>query len=412
MRILAISPNNFIAGGSDRYFVEQCQMLEEHGHEVVKFCAANLRNESSSRSEYFPRGVDTSGRKPADALRFIYSREAARNLSALLGSERLDLAHLHVYYGNFTGSIIAPLRRAGIPIVQTVHDYKPICPVYSLNCRGEICEACEGHAFWRATVKRCNRGSLARSALSTIEAYVTDALGARTGIDRFIAVCAFQAERLVRYGLPRDRTKVLLNFIDSRRLTPASGSVARTRITYVGRIEETKGVFDLLDAFIRLPAELKSGVRLTFAGAGGAVDRLRNRISELAAHDVEYLGFVSGRTLHDLVRESICTVIVPRVYENCPMSVLESLALGTPVIGGLIGGIPELIDDGRDGLIVPTRNGAALDRALGRMLTDAEFVAKAARTGAAKMRDRFSADIHYEGLMQIYKELLASVRSA
>jgi glycosyltransferase involved in cell wall biosynthesis len=408
MRILAISPNDYIVGGSDRYFVEQCRLLESYGHDVVKFCVASLRNRASSHISYFPRGVDTSGTRPTDALRFIYSSEAARKLTALLNGERFDLAHLHIYYGNFTGSILAPLRRAGVPIVQTVHDYKPICPVYSLNCGGEVCEACEGHAFWRATVRRCNRGSLVRSALSTVEAYVTDALGARTSIDRFIAVCEFQADKLVHYGVPADRTRVLRNFIDASQFAPATGAEERTRITYFGRIEESKGVFDLLEAFARLPHGLKRGIRLTFAGTGNAAGRLSSRISELAARDVEYLGFVGGDALRSLVRQSICTVIVPHVYENCPMSVLESMALGTPVIGGSIGGIPELIDDGRDGLVVPSMNAASLEAAIDRMLTDPGFVSEAGKVGVAKMHDRFSADVHYEGLMRIYRELLAS----
>lgn len=408
MRILAVSPNNFIAGGSDRYFIEQCRLLERHGHEVVKFCVANPGNEASSHAGYFPRGVDTSGSRPTDALRFIYSREAATQITALIGRERFDLAHLHIYYGNFTASILGPLRRANIPIVQTVHDYKPICPVYSLNCRGEVCEACNGHAFWRATVRRCNRGSVVRSALSTVESYVSDWLGARAGIDRFIAVCEFQAGKLVRFGVPADRTRVLRNFIDASSFSSPAEAAERTRIMYFGRIEESKGVFDLLEAFTRLPGELKRGVRLTFAGTGNDAGRLHNRIAKRASPDVEYLGFASGEALRTLVRESICTVIVPRVYENCPMSVLESLALGTPVIGGLIGGIPELIDDGRDGLVVPTHNVAALEAALARMLSDTEFAVGAGKAGAAKAQTCFSADIHYDGLTRIYRELLAS----
>jgi glycosyltransferase involved in cell wall biosynthesis len=90
------------------------------------------------------------------------------------------------------------------------------------------------------------------------------------------------------------------------------------------------------------------------------------------------------------------------------MSVLESMALGTPVIGGSIGGIPELIDDGRDGLVVPSMNAASLEAAIDRMLTDPGFVSEAGKVGVAKMHDRFSADVHYEGLMRIYRELLAS----
>jgi glycosyltransferase involved in cell wall biosynthesis len=408
VRILSVSPYNFVAGGSDRYFVEVNRALEADGHRVVRFCVQHPRNEPADTSGYFTRAIDSSGRHPFDSLRFIYSRDAAARLEALLDRHPVDVAHLHIYYGNFTGSILRVLRRRGVPIVQTVHDYKQICPVYSLNSHGEICERCAGHSFWRAAVRRCNRGSLARSALSTVETYVTDALGARDGIDRFIAVCRFQADKLVAYGVPGARTFVLHNFIDASRIAVDAVPSQRRRITYFGRIERSKGVFDLIDAFHHVPAERRAGIELVIAGTGAAVAELEERLARDRDPAVRYAGFVTGAALDELIRTSVCTVLVPRVYENCPMSVLESLALGTPVVGGAIGGIPELLTHEEDGLVVQVRDPIALGAAFERLLAEPATAEAMGRRGAAKVAADFSAPDHLRVLVSHFEAVISA----
>lgn len=407
MRILEISPFNHVVGGSDRYFMEVARLLERAGHGVHRFCRRHPRNEPSPDSAFFVRGIDTQRGGVSDALTMIYSRDAARSLEALLRAHPVDIAHLHIYYGNFSGSILPVLRRTGTPAVQTVHEYKAVCPVSIFHRDGAICEDCDGGHFWRALRHRCNRGSVARSALSMTEAYVTDALGARTAMDRYIAVCHFQAERLVAHGLPADRTEVLHNFVDTRDFPQVVRDGPPDSIVYFGRIERVKGVDMLLDAFLALPAETRRGIRLRFAGSGGYADGLRARIQAEADASVEYLGFVDGAATEALFNSALCTVLVPNWYENCPMSVLESYARGVPVVASRIGGLPEIVADGEDGLIVGSGNTAELSAALATMISDPQRAVSMGERGRARMQRDFSPEGHVARLTAIFEDVLA-----
>jgi glycosyltransferase involved in cell wall biosynthesis len=228
--VLNVSQNFYVRGGSDRYFFVLAELLEQHGHQVIPFSTRQPKNSPTPWESYFPPGVNFDRPGARDLARYVYSRPAAEAIKRLLGDHRPDVAHLHIYYGQLTSSILAPLRKAGIPIVQTLHDFKLVCPVYSLLSHGQICEACQGHQFWRATTKRCNRGSLARSALSTVESYVSQRYGAVSAIDRFISVSNFQRAKLEELGVPGHKITTVHNFADTADVEPET-----TAGDYTGR---------------------------------------------------------------------------------------------------------------------------------------------------------------------------------
>lgn len=400
MKILNVSPYNFVKGGSDAYFLAQNKLLRKYGVDVAEFCVQNQRNEPSLLDYTYPRGVNLDRPRVTDVLRFIYSIDAKAAIRSAIQEFRPDLVHLHIYYGNFTTSILDVIgKEFGIPVVQTVHDYKLVCPVYSLTRSGRICEKCRVGSFGHALVHRCNRKSILRSAVSVVESYVSYWGGNIDKIDIFIAVSSFQAERLVALGVPEKKIRVLHNFMDAERFEVRIGVPAKKRFLYFGRIEESKGVFDILKAAGALP-----DYEFLFAGAGSAYDKLRSTAESAGLRNVKVLGFVGGAALHDLVRSCTATILVPFVYENCPMSVLESFALGVPVIGSNMGGIPELVTDGEDGLITAPGELEELVHAL-RMLGEDDVLAQRYGTaGRHKVETVFSGDVHYTGLSGIYRE--------
>ncbi|MBT8421960.1 MAG: glycosyltransferase, partial [Gammaproteobacteria bacterium] len=350
-------------------------------------------------ARYFPRTANSENPTPADAFRFIYSRSAHRNISQLLSEQQPDIAHLHIYYGKLTASILPPLTDSGVPVVQTLHEYKLLCPVYTCVRDERICEDCGGKQFWKATAHRCNRGSLVRSLASSIESYTSNLLGNRDRIDHFIGVSHFMTEKMRSIGIPEDKLSTVHNFVDTSRHEAARAE--GDYLLYFGRLEATKGLFTLLEALRETP-----GLRCIIAGSGPALDSLRATAERYGLTNVEFPGFISGEKLHDLVRGSICTILPSEWYENCPMSVLESLALGRPVIGARIGGIPELINDGIDGLLVEPGNAAQLAAALCEL---GENPAAAARMGAAgreKVQREFSPDVHYAKIQAVYDRVL------
>lgn len=407
MRILEISPYNFAAGGSDRYFLELSNLLTRDGHEVFRFCKQDKRNQPSAQSDYFPSGIDPTGQRPLDAFKMIYNREAAANLDAFLTDHPVDVAHAHIYYGHFSGSIFKVLRKHGVPMVQTVHDYKAICPVYSCNRHGAICEDCKGKHFWKATINRCNRGSLPRSALSSLETYVTDHLGARSAFDTYIAVAHFQAERLIANGLPADKVEVLHNFVDQSQYPLVQADTKADAIVYFGRIEASKGIENLVNAFLAVPADVRGDVKLKLAGTGEGVEALKAQIASSGSDAVQYLGYVAGDDLTALIHSGLCTVLVPNVYENCSMAVLESLAMGVPVVAGQIAALPELINHGVDGLMVPSGDTPALTAALSQIISDPKAAREMGQQAAAKIDQEFNPNDHMARVLEIFEAAIA-----
>lgn len=397
--ILNVSQNHYIRGGSDRYFFTLAALLEKHGHRVIPFTAASPKNEPSPWDRYFPRGADFERPGAGDLVRFLYSRDAVKSLKRLLSDTGVDLAHFHIYYGKLTASILGELQKAGIPFIQTLHEYKLTCPVYSHLSNDEICEACAGKHFWRALPKRCNRGSLARTALSVTEAYLSQHLGAVEKFDHFISVSHFLRKKMIAHGLPEDKISTVHNFVDVSDIVPNFEQGAY--ILYFGRVHRSKGILTLVEA----AAPLKQ-VPLYIVGDGEAMPEIQQIIETNGADHIRLLGFKQGAELQELIRNSICTVLPSEWYENCPMSVLESYAYGKPVIGADIGGIPELIEDSVDGFLVPSRDVDSLRDRLLWMGEHRDEAVAMGRVGRRKMETAFNADIHYENLMKVYRQFL------
>ncbi len=395
--ILNVSQNYHVRGGSDRYFFTLAELLQKHGHRVIPFTAANPNNEPSEWEHYFPRGADFVHPGAGDLLRFLYSHDAVKSIRRLLKNTNIDLAHFHIYYGKLTASILEVLKRDGIPLIQTLHEYKLTCPVYSHLSNDQICEACEGKHFWRALPKRCNRGSLARTALSVTESYISKMLGAVKKFDHFISVSHFLRKKAISHGIPEDKISTVHNFVDVSDITP-NFSIGNY-VLYFGRVHQSKGILTLVKAAVPL-----THVPIYIVGDGEAMPEVQHIIEQNGCQHIHLLGFKQGDALRELITNSICTVLPSEWYENCPMSVLESYAYGKPVIGADIGGIPELIVDGVDGFLVPSGKQETLRERLLWMFEHKNDAAEMGRIGRYKMETEFNADIHYEKIMNVYKQ--------
>ncbi len=404
LRVLNASQNYYIRGGSDRYFFTLTELLERHGHSVIPFSSRQPQNEPTEWERYFPPGVNFAEPGARDLARFIYSGQAADSLTRLLNDHPVDVAHLHIYYGQLTGAIFAPLRAAGVPVVQTLHDFKIVCPVYSLLSHGEICEACQGHQFWRATAKRCNRGSLKRSLLSTVESYVTRAVGAVDAVDRFISVSDFQRAKLAELGVPAEKLTTIRNYADTTGIEPVREQ--GEYMLYFGRIERLKGIITLVEAAARARE-----VPLLLVGRGEAEPEVRDLITAHGLRNVQLLGFKQGVELQQLIRGSIATLIPSEGYDNCPLAVLESYTHAKAVLGTRMGGIPELIDDGLDGFVVDPGDVEALAERLSWFNAHRREAVELGLAGREKMEQRFSPEVHYEQVREVYRQVRADERA-
>ncbi|MBW2072024.1 MAG: glycosyltransferase family 4 protein [Deltaproteobacteria bacterium] len=399
MNILNVGQNFFIRGGSDKYQFAITELLENKGHRVVPFAALHSENLPTPWQRYFPQKVDFDKPKPIDIFRYLYSVPAAKCMSRLLQDVAIDIAHLHIYYGQLTASILRPLKSRGIPIVQTLHEYKLVCPTYSLMSNGRICEACQGHAFWKAIWQRCNRGSVSRSFLSSVEAYISRILGSVSKIDHFISVSEFQRRKFIELGIPEQKITTVHNFVDCHCIRPSTSH--GEHFLYFGRLERYKGVFTLLKA----AADIRN-VPLYIVGSGKALPEMYRWTQKRQLSHIRFLGFTKGRDLDNLIRQSICAIVPSLWYETFGLTIIETFAHGRPVIASRIGGITEIISDGEDGFLVSPGDAAELRVKLVQMAADNDLAMRMGHAARKKVQEQFSPEIHYKNLMSVYNKIL------
>ncbi len=397
--VLNVGQNYYIRGGSDQYQFALTQLLENYDHQVIPFASNNHKNFDTPWSKYFPEGVNFDNPNISDLIKFVYSRKAAESMRLLCREQSIDLAHLHIYYGQLTSSILTPLKQAGIPIVQTLHEYKIVCPVYSLMSSNEICQACNGSNFWQATIKRCNRGSLSRSLLSTIESYASHILGAVDKVDRFIAVSHFQREKLVELGIPQEKISTVHNFIDLSKISPSQG--VGDYFLFFGRLERYKGIFTLIEA-----ASTLKDTPLLIVGDGTDRHEIEQMIEERDLNQIKLLGFKRKDELDELIKGSICTITPSQWYETFGLTLIESFARGKPVIASRIGGMTEIITDGVDGYLIEPGNILELRSRMEWMSKHKTQALQMGRLGREKVAQKFNSELHYQKLMKIYQKLL------
>lgn len=398
LKILQIGQNYRITGGSDRYLLNLQNLLEEKGHEVIPFAANHADNIDSLWWRYFPTTIDFDKPKPKDLVKFIYSSEAASLLRKLILDTSPDIAHLHIYYGKITASILPVLRSAGIPIVQTLHEYKTICSVYTAYRNGGICCDCSVGNYYRAVVRRCNRGQIARSALSTVEAYISHWLGSND-LDHYFAVSDFQRKILLSRGMDGNKVSTLHNFIDCKNISPAFGP--GEYVLYFGRLEKIKGVFTLLEA-----SKLMPKIRFLFVGEGSARADLSAAVKNLNLDNVSVIGFRGGKDLDDIIRNALCVVVPSECYETFGLTVIESFARAKPVIASAIGGVTELIEDGETGFLFEPGNVKQLVEILNNFIINPQLAKSMGEHARDQVLEKFSPESHYMQLMLQYQRLL------
>ena len=404
MNIISVNKFFWQKGGSEAVFFGEKALLESKGHTVVPFSMADDKNQVSEYSQYFVKNVDYAtadgAAKLTSAMNIIYSFEAKSKMKKLLKVFTPDVAHFHIFQHQISPSVFGPLKKKKIPLVLTLHDLKPICPTYKMYTNDAVCEACKGRKFYNCFIHKCTKGSRFKSLINTLEMYLHYMLGYYQKVDRYIAVSQFYRNKMLEYGFHKEQVAYIPNSIDVDKFKSTYDD--RGYGLYFGRLSHEKGLDHLLDA-----AEIAADVTLYIAGTGPSEEKLKAIVDEKGLENVKFSGFVSGDNLLKLISRASFTVIPSIWYENCPMSVLESLALETPVIGADIGGIPELVDNNVDGFTYEAGNSVQLAKTMRVMMADADIRKEMGIAGRRKIVSQFDKESHYEKLIALYEELVA-----
>lgn len=407
MKILMCNSFHYLRGGAERCFFELTELLRAEGHSVIPFCMEHERNLPSDYSDYFfshidfPTTLEKPGIGPKVTVleRVIYSREANQKIRRLIEATKPDIAHIHGIAHETSPSILPAIKSYGIPIVQTLHDYKLVCPNTTFMAEGSVCEACKGHKYYNVVRHRCKRGSLAASLLAGIEAYSHHFTQIyEKNVDLFISPSQFLKEKVEEFGL---QTPVvhLPNFINMDEFVPTEE--IGDYFVFCGRLVQQKGIRTLVEAM----KEIKES-HLFIAGDGELEGELRAYVAEHDINNVTFLGHLSKAEIIPLVQKAAFMVTPSEWYENNPMSVIEAFASGTPVIGARIGGIPELVIDGETGFLFEPGNVNELVERINKLLENRDTLTHMGHRCRAHVENHNSPSIHYQGTLQLYDELL------
>ncbi|HVW69516.1 MAG TPA: glycosyltransferase family 4 protein [Steroidobacteraceae bacterium] len=401
--LLSINNYYYYRGGAETVFLEHNRLFEAQDWRVVPFAMRHPQNLPTPWSRYFVEEIEfgvqySLGQKLTRLPKTIYSLEARRNLRALLDIARPDVCHAHNIYHHLSPSILGLLKSRGVPTVLTLHDLKIACPAYTMLARDGICERCRQGRLYNVLLHRCIKGSAALSAVAMIEATLHRLIGSyRNCVDRFIVPSRFFIEKLAQWGFHESLFAHVPNFVDAARYQPRYEP--GPAFVYFGRLSREKGLVTLIRAAAR------GRCPVVIVGSGPQLDELRALALELRA-DATFVGYLRGAALHEVIRNARAVVMPSECYENAPMGVLEAYALGKPVIGARIGGIPELIRAGVTGRGFTSGDVESLAEALREFADRSDPELRNMGVNARRwVEEEFSAQLYRERINDVYSQV-------
>lgn len=398
MKILMINKFLHPNGGSETYIFRLGDSLTARGHEVQYFGMEHEGRCVGNRVNAYTSDMDFHGGSKLAKLTYpiktIYSSEARRKLRLVLEDFQPDVCHLNNFNYQLTPSIlleIAKWKKEGHPcrVVYTAHDLQLVCPNHMCNNpnTGENCEKCLGGHFENCALGRCIHGSLAKSAIGTLEAMLWNGCGVYKNIDVMICCSEFLKRKMDSNPLFAGKTLALHNFVDK---AEKQETEKQNYVLYFGRFSREKGIDTLIQVCKELPE-----IPFVFAGTGPLEEKLAG------VPNIQNVGFQRGQDLETLIRQARFSLCPSEVYENCPFSVMESQLYGTPVLGADIGGIPELIEEGKTGELFESGNEVQLKEKIKMLWENRDLTARYSENCAHIRFD--DVDTYTEKLLKLYR---------
>ena len=391
MKIVLANKFYYRRGGDCIYTMNVEKMLREKGHEVAVFAMQYPENEESEWSKYWPSNMT----KLKAITRPFGDGEVMRKFGKLLDDFKPDVVHLNNIHTQLSPVIAKMAHERGIRVVWTLHDTKLVCPCYTCTRDGKWCTEC--FTDKKAVIRhRCMHGGLPGAIIGYREIMKWNREALEEYTDLFLPPSQFMMDTCVEGGYSPEKFRVLCNFIDVTKVKGLKGEdVKRLKgdyYVYLGRVSEEKGVRTLCKAAAQLDK------KLIVIGGGPLCEELK-RESEESGATIEFKGQMLWEEFMPILRGARFMILPSECSENNPLTVIESLSLGTPVLGARIGGIPELIEEGVSGMTFTSGDVEDLKDKIKKMFNH-EFDYEAIAKNAV---ERYSSEAYYEKLMKYYK---------
>ena len=392
MKILLVNKFYYRRGGDCIYMLNLEQLLKTHGHDVAVFAMDYPENIETEWKRYFPNEIKfTPGVGMLETfMRMFGLGEVKRKFNSLLNDFKPDVVHLNNIHTQLSPVIARLAYERGIKVIWTLHDYKLLCPRYDCLRNGnKVCEECFADKH-KVLEYKCMKNSKLASMLAYKEAMKWSREKLESYTDAFICPSQFMQHKMAQGEFDRKKMYILCNFIDIER-TRRDSYDKEDYYCFIGRLSFEKGIETLIEAARTLPYHLK------IIGGGPLADILKEKAK---GANIEFTGYKEWPEIKEIVGKARFSVVPSEWYENNPLSVIEAQCLGTPVLGANIGGIPELIKEGVNGMCFESRNIMDLKNKIEKMFilnVDYKQLAKMSQIG-------YSSEKHYNELLELYQQ--------
>jgi glycosyltransferase involved in cell wall biosynthesis len=393
MKILFVYNSYQRPNGEDVVFSQERQILERAGHEVLTYCRSNEEIANYS-------GV----RQITLVKQSVWATDSQHEIANILRLQKPDIVHVHNTFLMISPSIYWTCREMGVPAVQTLHNYRLLCPASTFLKHGRICEECVEHSMWRAVANGCYRDS--RTASGTVA--LTLAVHRRLGtwnkmVDGYIALTEFGRQKFIGNGLPPEKIAVKPNFVHP---DPGARQDIGDHALFVGRLSTEKGLQTLLTAW----GGLRTSIPLEIIGDGPLSSDLQTEAQRSALNNIRFRGWLPRDQTLTAMKRARFLVFPSEWYEGFGMTIIEAFACGVPVICSRLGAMQELVADGRTGLHFTPGDAKELAERVEWAWSHPNEVAAMGRAARAEYETRYSADRNYEILLSIYQQVIATYK--
>jgi len=404
MKVLLVNKFHYKKGGSETYYFTLAEAFKAKGHEVIFFSMKDEeKNIACEQDKYFVSNASVNGAiksKINMILHIAYSKEAYGKMKNLLNDEKPDLVILNLVHKQITLSIIDAIKEydTNLPIFWTMHDLIAVCPSYSMmDGSGKVCEKCLDGNFKHCIKNKCIKGSALMSYLSVYEAEYIRKKKWYDKVDLFICPSEFYKHKLEVAEFTKSKIITLRNPlpIDTKFECNDKND---GYILYFGRLSKEKGVKTLIDAAKNM------NYRFIILGTGPIEDELKEFAKE--NKNIEFKGFQTGKVLEDYLKKSRCVVLPSEGYENGPYSAMEAMAVGKPLIVSDNGGLPELVEHGKNGYVYSAKEGSnALASCINSMMSlDDISYYEMCQSSVEFAMNTFSTDKYIDQIVSYYAE--------
>lgn len=410
--ILSINASFHVRGGADRFFTELNRLMLDKGEKVITFTygpdspVTAFTPDSVHyfiNRELYPAGILKKNTATAGVF---YSPRIVKDLERIIKKEKPAVAHIHNIYHRLPYGIIDVLKKHGVKTVWWLHDYKWICPNHQLYTEGSPCKRCMNGCYMNAILHRCQLGSLYKSVMIAAFAYFVAAHRWRDTVDRFIAPSQSVFALFREFGFPVSRISVLPHFNYCTGYNGGGEGPAeqtdRSYALYAGRLEKNKGIFHCVQAFGA------AGNPLKIAGTGNYETELRKYCASNRFDSIEFVGYVAPEKLSGYYRNALFVVVPSVWYEVFGLAIMEAFNHAKPVVAADIGAIPEIVENGKSGLLYRAGDAEDLREKIRWMFDNQEQAGRMGQRARRFVQQRFSPENYWKELCLLHDALKAT----